>query len=370
MESTAAGTPAFASYLDSYGMALLDRHERTGSVDDLDAAVRTMRQSREATPPDSAAFAGVLNNLGHALWSRHAYHPDGADLDDALAAFGCAVELTPTASPDAAVYRDNLANALADRFTRGEDPADLDRAVAGYEAALAGPSGDVERARIEANLAVALLTRYRRAHHPPDLDRAVAILDGVVERTPPTSPVLTVRLNNLGVALHHRGRRDSDRGEVDRARAVLRRACGRASPGDTRWALAAAGTLAGWAAEERQWAEAADAYRTALTIAADYTGVQLSRRSTSAVLAQLRPLSADAAYALSRAGARVEAVVAAERGRAVLLGRALALDDVAVGRLALVDPRLAERFRSAADRLGLLMAWADTAQTDSVVAAP
>ena len=334
VESTAAGTPAFASYLDSYGMALLDRHERTGSVDDLDAAVRTMRQSREATPPDSAAFAGVLNNLGHALWSRHAYHPDGADLDDALAAFGRAVELTPTTSPDAAIYRDNLANALADRFTRGEDPADLDRAVAGYEAALAGPSGDVERARIETNLAVALLTRYRTAHHPPDLDRAVAILDGVVERTPPTSPVLTVRLNNLGVALHHRGRRDDDRGDA-RPRA------GRPAPGlrarlAGRHALGAGrgATLAGWAAEERQWAEAADAYRTALTIAADYTGVQLSRRSTSAALAQLRPLSADAAYALSRAGARVEAVVAAERGRAVLLGRALALDDVAVRGLA------------------------------------
>jgi hypothetical protein len=124
-------------------------------------------------------------------------------------------------------------------------------------------------------------------------------------------------------------------------------------------------TLAGWAAEERQWTRAAEAYRTALSIAADYTGVQLSRRSTSAALAQLRPLAADAAYAFAWAGARAEAITAAERGRAVLLAQALALGDLAVRRLALVDPPLAGRFRAAADRLGLLMAWTDTARADT-----
>jgi hypothetical protein len=125
--------------------------------------------------------------------------------------------------------------------------------------------------------------------------------------------------------------------------------------------MAAASTLAGWAAERRQWADAAGAYRVALTIAAGYAGLQMSRRSTVTALEQLRPLSADASYALGQVGAGAEAAVTLERGRAVLLARALALDSITVKRLAVLRPPLAERFRAAVDRLAALTSWTDGA---------
>ena len=134
LAATGPKAPVRATYLDNLGMALLDRYERSGAIDDADEAVRLLRLAREATPRCSPALAGVLNNLGVALWNRSAHRP--SDLPEALAAFEQAVAITPARSPDAPTYLDNLANALGDRYERSGDPADLDEAVHAYEQAI------------------------------------------------------------------------------------------------------------------------------------------------------------------------------------------------------------------------------------------
>ena len=227
LAATGPKAPVRATYLDNLGMALLDRYERSGAIDDADESVRLLRLAREATPRRSPAFAGVLNNLGVALWNRSAHRP--ADLAEALAAFEQAVAMTPARSPDAPTYLDNLANALSDRYERVGDPVDLDEAVHAYERAIGRlPASAPERLRIRANLAVGLLTRYREAggreaDSAADLERAVAELTDIVARTPPEAPALVNRLNSLGVGLKYKFLRDNDP-------ACLRRAARRSPP--------------------------------------------------------------------------------------------------------------------------------------------
>jgi hypothetical protein len=82
-----------------------------------------------------------------------------------------------------------------------------------------------------------------------------------------------------------------------------------------------------------------------------YLDIQLSTESTRSALGLLQPLSGAATYALHREGAGREAAAAAERGRAVLLSRALALNTAATARLAQHDSRLAARLTVAARRV-------------------
>ena len=306
LAATGPQAPARATYLDNLGMALLDRYERSGAIDDADESVRLLRQAREATPPCSPALAGVLNNLGVALWSRSAHRP--ADLPEALAAFEQAVAITPARSPDAPTYLDNLANALSDRYERSGDPADLDKAMHAYERAIGRlPESAPERLRIRANLAVGLLTRYREARGreadgAADLERAVAELTDIVARTPPGAPALVNRLNSLGVGLKYKFVRDNDPACLQQGRAALAAAGGPGGARDIRWSLAAAATLAGWDAERAEWEEAAAGFRTAMATAESYLRVQVGRQSAEAAMRGFGGLHGDAAYALARTG--------------------------------------------------------------------
>jgi tetratricopeptide (TPR) repeat protein len=361
--AVAAGTSARATCLNDLGLALLDRYERAGSIDDLQESVDVLRQALEASPDRAVGTAGILSNLGNALWNRHSHNPSGTDLDDALTAFAAAVARTGPRAPIAPTYLDNLANGLTDRYVLAGDPADLTRAVSLYDSALdALPAGSPGRARIWCNLGMTLLTRYRAGRSqstedPEDLDRAVAVLTDAVNRTSPASPALAVRLNNLGVALKYQYERQPSAAGLDRAHDVLRRACGAASAGDLRWGMAAALTLAGWATEREQWHEAAGAYRHAMTLAAEYLRAQLVYDSTEAALRQVHLLYPDAAYAFCRAGAVAEAAAAAERGRAILLSQALERDRAAIGDLAGAGREdLAVRFSRASARLRALTA--------------
>jgi tetratricopeptide (TPR) repeat protein len=363
LAATGPKAPVRATYLDNLGMALLDRYERSGAIDDADESVRLLRRAREATPPCSPALAGVVNNLGVALWSRSAHRP--ADLPEALAAFEQAVAITPARSPDAATYLDNLANALSDRYEGSGDLADLDKAVHASEQSIAGlPASAPERLRIRANLAVGLLTRYREARGrdadgAADLERAVAELTDVVACTPPGAPALVNRLNSLGVGLKYMFVRGNDPACLQQGRAALAAAGGPDGARDIRWSLAAAATLAGWDAERAQWQEAAAGFRTAMATAESYLRVQVGRQSTEAAMRRFGGLHGDAAYALARTGKPAEAAAAMERGRAVLLSDALDRGLV-LTRLRSADredlPALAERLRAAGNRVQELTA--------------
>jgi hypothetical protein len=324
-------------------------------------AVRILCVARDAIMAGTETQASILNNLGVALWNRHGHRPGSDDLNEALDVFQRAVAATVPGAADMPTYLDNLANALSDRYAATGDAADLDQAIVAYDRAVAAlPDNAPERVRILANLAVSLLTRYRDAgaHEDKDerdLDRALTVLLDVTGRTPQGAPALVSRLNSLGVGLKYRFQRDSDPADLADGRAALDAASGPAGAGDVRWRLAAACTLAGWAAERDEWAQAAAAYPTAMAVAEDYRRVQLARDNAEAAMRGFAGLYADAAYALARNGQPREAATAAEQGRAVLLSEALDRER-ALARLLATDSRaevtaLARRFRASLAKL-------------------
>src|SRR5207245_705212 len=101
------------------------------------------------------------------------------------------------------------------------------------------------------------------------------------------------------VGLKDRFERTGD--ERDRGTAVqaLRRAATIGLGGDVHWGLSAGYTWGRWARRHDESAEAVEAYRMALTATQRYVRVQLVRRSTEAVLRQLRTVHVDAAEALA-----------------------------------------------------------------------
>ena len=122
--------------------------------------------------------------------------------------------------------------------------------------------------------------------------------------------------------------------------------------GDVRWALAAALTLGRWAVDREEWTEAAQAFDDAMRTVDRYLDVQLRRGSVEAALVQLALAAPEAAEALSHVGRLADAASAVERGRAVVLSRALELDNSQVDRLSAEGmDDLAARFRAAAAQL-------------------
>jgi len=65
--STPADHPNCAMYLDSLGNALQRRFERTGSMEDINRAIDTKKRAMESTPADHSNRAVYLNNLGFAF---------------------------------------------------------------------------------------------------------------------------------------------------------------------------------------------------------------------------------------------------------------------------------------------------------------
>jgi hypothetical protein len=56
--------PDRPSRLNNLGVGLRDRYDRSGRLEDLDAAIAAYEQALSATPPDSPARPSRLTNLG------------------------------------------------------------------------------------------------------------------------------------------------------------------------------------------------------------------------------------------------------------------------------------------------------------------
>ncbi|MFJ1901774.1 CHAT domain-containing protein [Streptomyces sp. NPDC088115] len=100
---------------------LVQRGKRTGSLVDIDRAVRTGREALETIAPGAALYGTCLSNLGLALRTRHGLRagaergPATDDLDEAVSLSERALSTAPTDAPERAVYQVVAALALRDR---------------------------------------------------------------------------------------------------------------------------------------------------------------------------------------------------------------------------------------------------------------
>lgn len=169
---------------------LVQRGKRTGSLVDIDRAVRTGREALETTAPGEALHGTCLSNLGLALRTRHRLragaelHPATDDLDEAVGLSERALATAPADAPERAVYQVVAALALrdlgrygtaggpgdpgsgADSAGRAVRPGGPDPALAAARAAATHPRADVPT-RMRAGLLwsdiAASGARYREA---------------------------------------------------------------------------------------------------------------------------------------------------------------------------------------------------------------
>lgn len=303
-------------HLSAWGQALLARFRARGETADIDLAVTVLRRATLVPAAKPAAIGHAQDVLASALRVRGANSPYGTDLDGAVALLEERLTATQSDSPHRPGRLAALANALDDRHQRDHDPAALDRAIGMGREALDAAGGQWRpRNSVSSALADMLVTRGGAA----DIAEAVRLGTAAVTGTGDAHPEKAGYHGVLANALRLRG----NAGDDDAATRHYRRCCALAASTDPRSVLAVAHQWGRWAAQRAAWSEMAEAYTFGADTLRALVGRQVSRRDKLGWLLGTRTITANLAYARTMLGDTEAAVVAAERGRALLLAEKL-----------------------------------------------
>ncbi|MCB9128975.1 MAG: CHAT domain-containing protein [Ardenticatenales bacterium] len=308
------------------------RGEAAGLEEAAQAWQRIVESPRFAESDERFQLA-VMNNAGGIFLRRYWRGGQIADLDQALGLWEQAVSRTRNAnpdSPDLPGFLNNLGNGLRDRYARRGNVAELDGALQAYHEAVdrtrnANPDSPDLPARLN-NLGTGLRDRYARSGNVADLDEAIRVYQQAVQRTPADSPDLPARLNNLGNGLRDRYARSGNVADLDKAVARYRQACTRASEVNPSHALTTSQRWGRWSSERSAWEEATEAFGYGIQAIDHLFRIQLTRDDKSSWLKEAQGIHGHAAFAHAKLGQAQQAVTALERGRARMVGEALARD--------------------------------------------
>jgi hypothetical protein len=263
----------------------------------------------------------MLANLSSALYIRFDSRQDRADLDEAIDTGRQAVNATTPDHTSRTLRLSNLAAILQTRFSVNDVPADLDEALEACRAALQTLApGDPRRAPALLNLTQALLHLHDQNGRRETLDTAIDVARESLAELPIDHPDRPLHLLSLGRALH--GRNAVTGTDLEAALAAVREAAS-TDLGTPRDRASAAAQWAGLAASDGRWAEAAQAYGTAVDLVSRTVSRSLTWRDREALIDGMAGLGADAAVCCVRAGLPTRAVELFEQGRGLLLGHAL-----------------------------------------------
>ena len=355
VENAVIGEQKELQALNLYAGALMARYERSGDLADLSTVIEIMRDLAERTADDPEWHAAALSNLGSALTEKWQRGLSDSDLTEAIEANEAAVALFAGSPADWASFASNLGLALRARFPLTHNVADLNRAVGLCEQVLeVTPKESTQHADFLANLGFALSDRHRATGNARDLNRAVESLRAALN----TMSSKAWNRSTVQMALAEAVSRLQDPGGVvDRSAAVelWRSACADADSKSSAAVLNAASNWSRAALGWRDWPMAAEACEIGLAATERLFRTQVLREDKALWLEEANGLHARAAYALAKLGRFQQAVVAMERGRAVLLSEALNRGAHGLeGLAALGHSQLQTRFQQAVARLAKL----------------
>lgn len=354
--------------------ALRLRYDHVGALADLTEAARLGAAAVAAVPARDAEHPTACLEFAAVRYSRHLRDGDPAELDGAVDLVRRALEVTRRRGYVRPADLTSLCYLLVRRARVTGRSAVADLAVRHGEEALAatGPADPLLETCL-GNLALALRTRFELAADgladPDDLARAVALGERALRTTDADAPEYAVLQLNQALALYarHRARRPSGGRERRGGRPGGRPGGRRDEPpggGQREWLARALARAEGAATHRRAdpatrvraglaWSEmaaatgrfrlAATALESVLDLLPVLAARELTRADQEERLGRWTGVARTAAACALSAGQRERAVALLERGRGVLLSRALdGRADLAALRAR--HPELAEEF--------------------------
>ncbi|MFD1545076.1 hypothetical protein [Nonomuraea guangzhouensis] len=400
-EETFPQSPSFKERRSGFGTALLTRYLHSGAEQDLHEAMSQLTEipATEATAP-SVRDTELLYDAGNGQWIRYRRTRDLSCLERAIALLEMAAADISADSVHRAQCVNSLAGVLTEHFIRTRDVSSLRDAVAYFREAMDGADSSSERLDYVANLgnalrllsgatpdgegldeavtllrsALGLVPEYAAQRGPlltnlaaalivaggqAELEEAELHLRAALELTATGSPDRPVQLANLGRVLIRLHGHTGQQHHLDEGVQVLRHACQLGLKADPDVTLGVCRPWGGWAEHRGEHAEAAEAFSWGMRAAHQLFQAQLLRSHRENWLGSTADVHVRAAWNhLARSPQhRGDAVLALERGRALLLSESLRFRDSALDALAEGPHRdLAERFGRAVARVAELSA--------------
>jgi CHAT domain-containing protein/tetratricopeptide (TPR) repeat protein len=328
LDEMAATVPSSApdrhTVLANLAAAVAKSFASSGSLADLDRAIAILEGAADSLPTGYSSRVDQLGNLGFLLRWRHTHSGAPADLERAVAIAEQAVDEDRGQPLGRARRLAGLGSCLHERFRGSGRPEDLDGAVERFEQALAiAPVDSPDWPTFASGLAASLLERYQRRELPADLERAAEQAELALARTAPRATERSLYQYYLACALCFRHRRSGDSADLRRAVDAFREVCAASATTQVEVTVGAPRTWGGWALERHAWDEAAEAYGHGLAAMDRLVADQTLRPHKESWLRAAQGFPARACYALARSGDPPGAVLALERGRALLLNEAL-----------------------------------------------
>ena len=318
-----AAGPSRPRYLSDRSNVLSDRYARAGNSADLDAALADGNEGLRLTLIGDPERARRLNTRANLLLDRFELTGDSADIDAAVADADMAIVLAPPGVADRAIYLHTRSIGLSQRHNLTQNLDDLNESLAlMHEVVRLTLPDDPALAGRLSNRANRLADRYAATKDPEDLTAALADSEAALALTPSESPDRPARLNNFANRVSDRYSLTETGHDLEAGVAAYREACRLGLSLQPDVAVLAAQSWATWATERRAWQEVTDAGAFGLEAADLLVRVQSLRSDKESRLRAAQGVAAQTAYAWAGLGDGRKAVIAAERGRAVLLAEA------------------------------------------------
>jgi tetratricopeptide (TPR) repeat protein len=358
--------PERCYWLTGLANGLIDRYELTAQPADLDSAFRFSEEAVSAAPDGWYGLEGALVSHGNAALLRYAQTGELSLVERGIESFERAFTLTRQGSTQAPVIAYGYGSALLQSQDDERDRDRLNLAIAVLTEGLAGaPRSSSVHDSLSGLLGTAVSQRYGKDGEEEDFNHASQLLTETLDRVAAdTDKAAAVRFDlaglasrrfertgdqaqldiavgtyqqvldarspdgvtliNLGLALWSRYGETSAAADLRRGVKAFRDAC-QLEAASSQSRLKAARHWSAWGAERTAWAEVIEAYGYGLAAAQQLSRVQVTAGHREAWLHEGRGLIADAGCAFAALGRPTDAVLALERGRAVLLSDALQL---------------------------------------------
>ncbi|KAM0206201.1 hypothetical protein ACHAQI_008500 [Fusarium lateritium] len=170
--------PDLATYLNRLMAGLNKRHDRKGSVEDLEEGIQVGRHVVEITKDVYNGRAFAVSTLAVLLKKRFKIQGSLTDLDEAIEVSQRALSMTPEDSPSRTEHWKTLGDLFAERFSKTRDHSDIRQTVENYRAAVNYATGQPLRRIIAAASVMPFCQGYLDAY---DIGRtAIALIPNLV----------------------------------------------------------------------------------------------------------------------------------------------------------------------------------------------